>query len=311
MARQCRTPLVSVVLAVDRQRSRGAEALASILAQPRIDECEVLLFDFGRDHHPPLPGSDHPAVVELPLRRGWTYGWFRAYAVAIARGPILAFLEEHARAAPGWLDGLLAASEDGVAGVGGVPANGNPSSSFSKVAFLMYYRDFLTLKQATDTVALPGHNSAYRRSALSSLPIAAMETEAALNAAVRRDGGRLIVTPLAPWQHLNESSPWTLGPGFFAFGRLLGWSLAASLQLSVAARTRRLLRTPLTPPIRWLKLVRAGWPNPDLRRIVLRRTPAILLVESAQALGVALGLLRGAGDAPQRFFDYELNASRD
>jgi hypothetical protein len=304
-------PLVSIVLAVDRQRTRGEGALASILAQPKIDACEVLLFDFGRDRHPPLAGSDHPSVMEIPLRRGWTYGMFRAYGAVLARGSIVAFLEEHARAGAGWLEGLLATFDTGVVGVGGVPSNGNPQYDFSKVVFLLYYRDFLALTQATDMELVPGHNSAYRRSVLRSLPVETLETEPTLAAAVLAGGGRLVVTPAVPWQHLNESHAGTLVPGFFAYGRLLGSSLPVSLGWSWAERIRRIARTPLTPPFRWLKLLRASWTNPELRRAVLMQTPAILLVESAQALGVAVGLLWGAGDAPRRFFDYELNARRD
>src|SRR5262249_49422268 len=110
-------PRMSVIVMVDRRRARGARALRSLLAPSDAGALEILLLDFGWREYPPLPGSDHPGVSVLRLDRGITLGAARASGVLEARAPIVAFLEEHATALPGWTDALLSAHAAPVAAV--------------------------------------------------------------------------------------------------------------------------------------------------------------------------------------------------
>ena len=307
---QTKAPLVTVVIAIDRQRERGEGALRSVLAQPRIDECEVLLFDFGADRWPPVPSSAHPAVVCLPLRRGWTFGNVRAYAATLARAPIVAFIEEHVRVAEGWLDALLAAFRDGVDGVGGVPYNPNPETAASRLIFLRIYRAFCHGTQVEERTLLPGQNSAYRTATLRRLSPLALETEPSLDAAIVRDGGCLILDPGIRFGHLNETKLRTFASGIYHLGRVLAWVLPIAMRWSRAKRLWRTLRAPASPPLRLAKLLLDPSLSTDDRRLIVRHSLGLLFVEYAQEAGIVLGMVAGPGDAPRRFLDYDLNAPR-
>ncbi|GIW06837.1 MAG: hypothetical protein KatS3mg060_1642 [Dehalococcoidia bacterium] len=298
------------MLAVDRQRERGAAALRSVLLQPRIDACEVLLFDFGRDRFPPLPGSEHPAVRDIPMRVGWTIGTLRAYAIALARAPIVAFLEEHSRAEPGWLDAILAAFNSDVDGVGGVPSLANPESAIAQLAFLINFRPYLGIDRPVERTVLPGFNSAYRRSVLLGLSSTVLESETTLDAAILRAGGRLVLDPAMRWLHTNETSIFEVIQGLFVWARTTGSVMAAAYGWPFPRRLLRIARTLFTPVVRLAKLLWVVRRSPEQRSLVLRQAVLFLLAEYAQAVGIAIGLLLGPGDAPRRYLDFDLNARR-
>ena len=123
-------PPVSVVMMVGRQRDRAARALASILEQDGIERCEVMVIDAAR-------GT--PAAARLRPPSGGTSSRQRPAlrrrlpaSIQQARAPVVAFLEEHAIALPGWLRGVEAVFADPtVAGAGGEVDNLNPGVGIS------------------------------------------------------------------------------------------------------------------------------------------------------------------------------------
>ena len=303
---------VSILLMVDSQRERGARALASLLAQPGIEDCELLLADFGADRFPPLPGSDHPAVVTLPLRRGWSRGPLIAYWATIARAPILATIEEHALAGDGWLATIQEAfTDERLAGLGGPPANANPHWSFSRLVHLLLYRGLLGLTQPAERALLPGHNSTYRRSALLALgPALAdlVEAESLLNEVLHRQGWRLRLDPRLRWAHQNETALGTLCRGLFLWNRVCGGLAPRALGWGWGKRLLKLLRLPLSP---WVRVVRALLAaRGEERWLVLRFWALVLVIEYVAVSGQALGYLRGPSSSGRQLFDYELNAPR-
>ncbi|MCS6800671.1 MAG: hypothetical protein RMM58_09965 [Chloroflexota bacterium] len=308
-----KTPLVSVILAVDRQRERGARALASVLAQPRIDECEVLLFDFGRDRHPPLPGSDHPAVVAVPLRRGWPLGAFRAYAVSLAAAPIVAFLEEHARAGEGWLDALQHKFPPFAVALGSFPDCASPPTEKSEFMHLTSFAS-LRLPSAPSLVPLlPGHNTAFRREALVALEPRLphlLADEALLHRALRDRGGGLFAEPSFRWSHLSDNRYAARIRALWCLNRSAGDAFRKSFPLSPLRRALWLGRLPLQPFVRTVRLLIAVWPSSRQRMIVLRRLPIVLCSNCLNAMAQFIGYCFGAGTAGQRFADFEMNAER-
>ncbi|MFN8380055.1 MAG: glycosyltransferase [Anaerolineae bacterium] len=106
-------PDMTVVLMIDRRRHRAERVLRSVLDQSVIDQLEVLLFDFGHQSCPLVPGSDHPSVTVIPARYPSSIGAVRLTGFRQAHAPIVAFLEEHTMALPGWAKALLDAFESG------------------------------------------------------------------------------------------------------------------------------------------------------------------------------------------------------
>src|SRR3990170_1617045 len=97
----------SVILVVGDERERSNRALHSILSQERIGEAEVILIDAGKEGTSPLDEADHPSVTTVNMDLAAGFGALKAAGVRRARGGIVIFLEDHAEARPGWLQGAL------------------------------------------------------------------------------------------------------------------------------------------------------------------------------------------------------------
>src|SRR5688572_16095101 len=112
-------PVISIILVVGGQRVRAGRALASILSQAGIEQAEVILGDAGPADGPPLPRADDARVRLIRFPRTLSFGEMRAEGVRQARGGLVAFLEEHCIALPGWLAATMAALKGPWVGVGG------------------------------------------------------------------------------------------------------------------------------------------------------------------------------------------------
>src|SRR2546428_5529333 len=161
-------PSVSVVLIPGNQRGRSAHSLASVLDQDGIERAEVVVLEAANDGSPPLPRSDEAAVRLYQRPQRGTYGELRAEGTRLARAPIVAFLEEHAIALPGWLAAIeesLASGE--YSGCSGEVHSLNPGVGVGDAVALMNYARWLPpLEESGPSRLVVGHNSAYRRDGL-------------------------------------------------------------------------------------------------------------------------------------------------
>jgi hypothetical protein len=307
-------PALSVVLMVDRQRARGAMALASILEQDVIRQIEVLLFELATGDTTPLPGADHPSVRVIPYPRGRSFGRARADSVRLARAPIVAFVEEHCVVFRGWARALIAAFQGPYAGVGGEVHTGNPGQGISDAVALVNYLPLAPPARRGESMLLPGSNSAYRRDVLLGYEDRLhlfLDTEWLLHWQLRRDGHRLLVDPAVKFAHLNETRFRSLAVAAFLANRL---SAPRRVRLFHWSEARIALYFWLTPLIPWVRLGRMLWSltahRPRHFRDAVRYAPIILATQVVGVAGQAVGLLAGVGDADARFFDYELNEDR-
>src|SRR5688572_7880755 len=117
------TASLSVILMVDQQRQRSANALRCLLEQTLIDELDILLVDFSQAE--PLPGSHHPSVRLFREERLQSSGQLRAAYIAKVKAPIVAFFEDHVSVGRTWAKTIIEAHKAEVAGVGGEVHNGN------------------------------------------------------------------------------------------------------------------------------------------------------------------------------------------
>jgi len=307
-------PQLSVAVVVGERRTFAAELLASLFAQGAAERLEILLLDVA-PNAAPVAGSDHPSVRRFALPPDTLFATARTRAVAEARAPILAFLEEHTLALPGWAEGLLDAYREAPwAGVGAEAHNANPGVGASDAIGLMSYGRWYPPQRPGETDFLPGHNASYRVDVLRSYG-AELETllgcDIALQQCLRRDGHHLAMAPAARFAHRHEHRFATLAAGLFLWyrgygplrARLFGWGWPRRL-IYVAA-------VPLIPLYFLLghgrHLVREGKQE---RSRLWRGIPGIYFVQLCGALGQATGLLFGPGDAARRFTRYELTAER-
>ena len=124
-------PKASVILVVGDERDRSNRALHSILSQERIGEAEVILIDAGKEGTSPLDGADHPSVTTVKMDLSAGFGALKGAGVRRARGAIVIFLEDHAEARPGWLQGALEAAAGPWAAIGAEVHNRNAGVGLS------------------------------------------------------------------------------------------------------------------------------------------------------------------------------------
>jgi len=193
-------PVLSVVLVIGNKRRNAVYALQSILHQSLIERIEVLVVDCGGPGMPPLPGSDHPSVRVLHVSQQASFGAARTQAVLQARSPIIAFLEEHCTAFPGWAEALVSAHEGPWAGVGGEVYNATAGRGISDAIYLMGYISWTPPAQRGEDSLLASHNSSYKRKVLLSYGdslLMLLTSEPVLQWKMKEDGHRLFVEPEA------------------------------------------------------------------------------------------------------------------
>jgi hypothetical protein len=300
-------PEISVVIVAGSNRRRGANALASVLRQAGIERAEVILIDTALDRFPPLAGSAHPQVRVIQMGYEQHIGAMRIYAARVARAPLVAYLEEHALAMPGWLTGILAAFRQGEwAGVAGAVVPASPKPTVGTMVSMISFDGWTEEMVSRESDLMPGHNSAYRRDILLSLdnllslnnaPASDELEELAfielnLQRRLRELGHKFYFDNRIKWIHLNENRIGSLFHDYFHWNVLFGQSRVQGR--SSGYRVSRILTIPLILPVRVLKTLlqtrrRAGndW------TLYARMLPVALLVHSISMLGLGVGYLGG------------------
>ncbi len=314
VAEAARAPELSVIILIGERRARAGRALESVLHQDGAGSIEVLLMDAAAESHPALDASEDPRVRVVRVEPGSAFGRVRADGVRASSAPLVAFLEDHCWAHPGWLRALMAAHQGPWDAVGFEIHPANPGVGISDAVALMNYGPWLPPALAGENTLLPGHNCSYRREALlgqGQRLDSLLGAEAALQWSLALKGGRLYMEPACKVSHLNETRLSNILAGYFLWNRCFAPIRAGIYNWSLLRRLAWTLATPLVPLVRMLKLGRLAIARPEFWRPLIRWAPVIFLAQLSAALGQAVGLLAGEGDAPQRFLRYEVTTVRD
>ncbi len=307
-------PELSAVVVVGELRERAGDCLRSLLAQGLGGRLEVVLADVAGAGAPPVPGSEAPEVRVLTLAPGTTFPQARAGAVRAARGAVVAFLEEHTLALPGFGEALLRAHAGPFAGVGPAMANANPGVGSSDIAGLLAYGYFYPPCGRGEAEFLPGHNASFKREALLGLGgdlDRLLRSDLVLQARLRARGQRLLLEPAAVLAHRNEVTLRSRALGVFLWYRNYAVLRAVEGRWSAWRRALYVAATPVLPL--YFLAHFSGFVARRRRAhlgLLLRNVPYVLASMLAGAAGQALGLLLGPGDAEARFTRFELTADR-
>lgn len=309
-------PRLSVLLTAGNRRERVANALASVLTQSLVDEIEIVVLECGDPGQPPVPGQDHPSVRTVAFPQGLGAGDIRAQAVRLARAPIIVFLEEHAAACPGWIEGMLRDFDTGDwTAVGPEMVNGNPGIGISDAMSLASYPQYEAPARRQEPGWLPFHNSAYRREAVmrheSDLP-RLFAVEMLLQWRLQEDGCRFLLDPACKVIHYYETDVATIWRHEWNAQRAFVCNRADAYQWPFWKRLGRFLAGPLIPLVRPAKLLRLLLrERPDDVRSFLAGLPVMVVsTYSACAAGEMTGLLFGAGRGDARYLYHSVNAPR-
>lgn len=305
-------PSVSIVIIPGNRRERAARSLASVLDQDGMERAEVVLLDAANDGSPPLPRSDEAAVRVFPRPRRGTYGELRAEGTRLARAPIVAFLEEHAMALPGWLAAVeesLASGEYG--GASGEVHPLNPGAGISDAVALMNYARWLPpLEERGPSTLVVGHNSAYRRDDLLAFGEELehyLSCEVVLQWRLGALGRPFLINPAIRVAHLNETTLTAICKGYYLWNVSFGAGWSRAERWSASRRAFQALGTPWWVLRRTIDIAQTA---PRHRGTLLRHLPSVLVAQSVAAVGIAVGCTRGEGAHARRFADYELDQDR-
>src|SRR5262245_38622564 len=125
-----KNPSLSVVIVCGAQQQRAKRSIDSVLRQDIIDQIEIVLVDCSPENSQMLPDIHITQVKIVRLSEKTSYGFARAEGARHCSARIVAFLEEHAVAKPGWAKALVTAHEGPWAVVGPEIHNGNPNEGF-------------------------------------------------------------------------------------------------------------------------------------------------------------------------------------
>ena len=310
-------PDLTVVLMVDSQRERAEWALQSVLSQRFCGRLEVLLFDFGHNEQPPLTGSNHSDVRVLDADRGAGYGETMTRAVAAARAPVIAFIEEHVIVLTGWAAAILRAHQDGWAAVCGEVHPGDLDHEVSQRIELVSRNVWSAPAQRGEAAVLRWQNVSYKRDVLLQyqphLPLL-LQAEGALFRQLRADGHRLYIEPDARIIHGHEYHWAAFLRGSFYSNRLSTASALAYVGQRRTAATLRALVSALVGPVRWpVVLLRRQrqLPQPEIwAPIAWANLAYVIQYYAVLALAALIGIVGGPGDSARTFLQYELNERR-
>jgi GT2 family glycosyltransferase len=271
--------------------------------------------DYESAEVPPIAGADHPAVSYRRVAGGVYFGAARSAAVRAATTPFVAFLEEHARARPGWAAAIVRAFHaDPWAGVGYEVDNANSDGGFAWVNGLMSYGLFASPMPRGESPVISGNNVAYRREALLGVD-ADLErlllVDIGLHVALHREGHRLFLDPDARIVHLNETTMGSTLRAYRHYHRLFGVTRAREGRWPLRRRLLYVAATPLIPIyylVRFTRFLSRRRPG-DVRRFLLY-SPYIYAVQLVAAAAQAMGLLFGPGDAARGFSAGEVSEPR-
>jgi hypothetical protein len=309
-------PSISVIINTGECRDHAEILLASLVTQEIIEEMEIIILDSVAADVPPLRGHDHPAVTYIRVDPEILFPVVLVQGIRQARAPIVALLEEHCIAMPGWAAALVKAHQEPWGAVCGEVINGCPDVGISNAEFLACRSvQWQAPAERAELEMLDGHNSSYRRDLLLAYGDEALSemlaAEATLLMKLKEDGHRLLLEPAARYAHRNEANIKTLPLSLFYWHRTFGDTRARVFRWGLQKRILRVGIALLTPPYQALKNVQyIRKKRPDLLQPFLTNLPMILFLGYASNIGQIAGLLLGKGRSIENFSDAERKLPR-
>ncbi|HSA54353.1 MAG TPA: glycosyltransferase [Gemmatimonadaceae bacterium] len=297
-----RAPALSVVVIMFSAREQLERCLDALAEQAARIDLEVLVPHDDTLDRPEELQAGHPGVRLLRFAGCRTPAELRAAAVADARAPVVALLEDHCTPAADWCMRVLALHGQPHAAVGGSIEKGFPpgrshDTALNWALYLSDYSRYMPPMPPGPAHGLSDCNVSYKRAALEAIrELWRTEFhENVVNGALERSGRTLWFDPGLV---VYEQRPLDLRRALrdrYTFGRLFGSTRVASSGLPV--RVARAGVAVLMPPLLVGRVARNLVRRRRHRAQLLRCLPWLMLVSAAWMWGEAVGYLTGAPDA--------------
>lgn len=217
----------------------------------------------------------------------------RARGVAVARGDVVALLEDHAKPDRDWCANVIAAHRKDFAAIGGAIENGVDRP----LNWAVYYCDFGRYQNplpAGESSYASDANVTYKRSSLESIRATWEKSfrEVVVNAALRSKKEKVALQPdVIVYQNRHGLRLDRAVRERFIWGR----SYAAT-RTAMLSRTERILYaalSPLLPAILMLRMTMTAWDRRRHFREYVQALPLIALLVAVWSLGEGLGYVMG------------------
>ncbi|MGH2957529.1 MAG: glycosyltransferase [Solirubrobacterales bacterium] len=288
--------------------------LTALRAQSVSDRIELVVVAPGE-----LPGEAESlrgfaATRRVAVGRIETLGRALAAGVRAATGPVVAYAEEHSYPEPGWAAALIERHRGPWAAVAWSLENANPERVTSWAHLLGDFGPAVAPVPAGESVGpLPWHHVSYKREELLARGDRLeelLEAEGMLHRDLIGAGRHLYLEGAAASRHVNISRLRSHLRSHYHGGRGFGAARSRFDAWSPARRLAYALAFPLIPLVRLRRLL------PDVRRARVRSgrrpglIPMLCLGLTCDALGEAVGYLRGPGRSRQLRLSIELERER-
>lgn len=307
-------PSLTAGLIAGELRRRAESSLQHLLAQTALDRMEILVVDLSPNPGR-IAGTDHPRVRYLARPQLHYYCEAQAELASEARAPLIAFVEDHCYAVPGWAEAVLNAFENPrVAAVNYTFTNARDNGYVSRSILMAEYGHWMTPHPGGPVRISSSTNVAYRTGLLRKFirgNQGIFETEFLVHRALQESGGEIHVAPAATVAHESWASVWEACLANGANKRVLGARRVENGRWGLPLRIAWAAGMLLVPA---LSLARLAWVlrnRPALWGTLLAGLPVIVAIDSYSAWCEALGYLSGAGASREEFRARELAVQRD
>jgi hypothetical protein len=306
-------PPLSVVVAIvsdttdHPDTAHLAPCLEALGRQPSASTIEIIV-----PYHPSVKGiaalkERYPNVhfLEVADLRTYTGGGgsrehhdeLRARGLAVARGSVMALIEDHGIVAPDWSTRLLEAHAGSFAALGGAIENGVDRP----LNWAVYFCDFLRYQNPLpegETAIVSDANVAYKRTALESIRPIWQEIfhEASVTAALRSRGQKLSLAPaVVLYQHRQGLRVRSALRERFVWGR----SYAAT-RARLARPSQRVFWAVFAPSLPILMIARMtlmAWKKRRTMAAFLKALPLTIALAVSWSCGEWMGYVTGRANA--------------
>ena len=294
------TPRLSVVIASVNGLSVIQECLEKLEALPERDELEIIVLDRRTDLTADAIAKCFPRVTLVAGLTGKSIPELRWQGMQVARGEMVAILEDHCMVPPQWAAEILqyAGSDFGV--VDGPVENGSRDRVLDWAFFLAEYGLCMPPLPKGETNGVPGNNAAYCRNLLPlDDPRWSTLWESFLQNDLRKKGVRIFLNPAMLVYHKKSFRLGEMLEQRFLYSR----SFAAMRAAKMSPAGKRLLyagASLLLPPVLLWRILRSVLSKRRNLRELLLGLPAIFLFVLSWAAGEITGYLTGPGDSLAR-----------
>jgi hypothetical protein len=306
-------PLLSVVVVIVSDTMGHADTahlepcLESLGQQPMADSTEIIVAMYPGVTGIAALKARYPSVnfVEAADLETYTgcpgsrehHDELRARGLAVARGDVVALIEDHGVVAPDWSTRLIEAHNGSSAAVGGAIENGIDRP----LNWAVYFCDFLRYQNPLpggETAIVSDANVAYKRSALESIRPIWQEIfhEASVTAALRSRGQQMILAPAAVlFQHRQGLRMSSALRERFVWGRSYAATRARLAHLS--QRVFWAAFAPLLPVLMMARMTLMAWKKRRTMTAFLKAFPLTCALAVSWSFGEWIGYVTGRANA--------------